>query len=299
MEIKDIYNMDAVELIKWESEVEAMPNSPDIIEQILSPGQTMLLNGEFQIGKTNELFHLLNGFTHEGCYWHGLKIEPCPALYIGWEGHPKKILERLDKIRKQYDSKTEVCPGYFKMIGHSLYLNTEEGREEYKNIVAKLNPKPAVVLLDPLKRTVKGNYSIPHVAQSWIEGVSALELETGITIIAGHHTNKITYIRNQPEDTLSSSKVKGAQDLLDGVNSAILFGKERGNTQEKKWVDGKEYKKTTWITFNKVIKAIKAKDAHAEIPMLKVDFNRNLLRLAGQEWVVNQDGTITVEDELI
>lgn len=299
MEIKDIYNMDVVELIRWESEVEAMPNSPDIIQQILAPEQTMFLCGEFQIGKTNELFHLLNGFSHEGCYWHGLKITPCPALYIGWEGHPKKTLERLDKIGKQYASKAEVCASYFKMLGHNLPLNTQEGREEYKSLVAKLNPKPTVVLLDPFKRTVKGNYSIPHVAQSWIEGTSALELETGIAIIAGHHTNKITYIRNQPEDTLSASKVKGAGDLLDGVNSAILFGEERGNRQEKIMVNGEEFKKTKWITFNKVIKVLKAKDAHVGLPMLKVKFNRNLLRLAGQEWVVNQDGTITSEDEMI
>ena len=297
MDIKDIYSMGIVDTGKWMKEVKQMTNTPDIIEQLLSPQQTMLLCGQFQIGKTNELFHLFLSFQHEGCKWHGLIVTPCPVLYLGWEGHPKKISERLEKVKPQY-KKTQVCPGYFKMIDHKLPLNTQVGRDEYKKMIESVNPKPTVVLLDPFKRTVLGNYSKPEVAEAWVEGIQQVEMNTGTTIILSHHTNKLVYHRGQPEDTLVADKVKGAGDLLDGVNSAILFGEEKGNRREKQTVRGEEYSKIKWIIFNNVIKVLKAKDAQVELPMLKVSFNRQRLRLAGQEWVVNKDGTISAEDEI-
>ena len=298
LEIKDIYGMGAMNVAGWMDMVSLMPNTPDIIEQLLSPQQIMLLCGQFQIGKTNELLHLYFSFIHEGCQWHGLEIAPCPVLYIGWEGNPRKVANRLNKIKAQYKDKREVYPGYFKMIDHKVNLNTVAGREEYVAIISKLTPKPSVILLDPFKRTVQGNYSIPDVAESWIVGASSIARDSNTSIIAAHHTNKIVYQRGQSEDTLSADKVKGAKDLLDGVNSALLFGEERGSRRVKDKREGEEYSKVVWATLNNVIKVLKAKDAdvQTELPMLKVNFNRQQLRLTGQRWEISEGNVRLVDD---
>ncbi len=38
---------------------------------------------------------------------------------------------------------------------------------------------------------------------------------------------------------------------------------------------------------------LKAKDSTAEFPLLQVSFNRQLLKLDGQEWLVAANGNIT------
>jgi len=298
MERKEIFEMDIVEADEWQKKADSIANSPDLIDQLLSPQQLMLEVGKHGIGKTNDLLQLFHKFSYGG-RWHGLKVTPCPVLYIGWEGEPKKMSQRLDIINLQYLPKNEpLFPRYFKMLTKKLPLNIPAGRDTFLKMIDKLNPKPLVTILDPFKRTVQGNYSKPEIADAWIEGVSILARGCNMAFITGAHTNKITYRRSEGEDSLGADKVKGAGDLLDGVSSAIMIAEEVGSKREKVTDPIKgEYSVVKWATLSIVIKVLKARDAIADMPLLKVKFNHEELRFSGQEWVVNKDGTIVEVDE--
>jgi RecA-family ATPase len=299
MDPKEIFKMDALDVDEWQKKVDGVPSSPDLIQELLAPQQVMVAVGRHGIGKTNDLLHLFHKFEYGGDY-HGLKVMPCPVLYVLWEGDPLKINKRLDLINVRYAANgNKLCPGYFKMKTTKMALNTDAGRNELKSMVGKLNPRPTVVILDPFKRTINGDYSKPPIADSWIQGVVALARDENTAIIASAHTNKITYRKSEAEDTLGADKVKGAGDLLDGVSSAIMIAEEVGSKREKVTDPIKgEFSVVRWATLSILIKVLKARDAISDFPLLRVKFDHDKLRFVGQEWVVNKDGTIIAEDEI-
>lgn len=295
MEIKDIFKLDAMEKDRWRNEVSNMTNSPDdVIQELLSVQQLMLLAAEKGLGKTCEFLNLQYCLGYGGM-WHGLKVAPCPNLYLGWEGNPKKIGIRLDKIGQQYIGRNKLHPCYFKMMPHKIPLDTLAGRNELKNMVKELKPEPRVILLDPFKRTVSPGYSRPEIGDAWIEGASQVCRDISITIICAAHTNKLTYTKGREED-FTDAKIKGCGDILDGMNAIVMIGEEKGSRRTKEIDDkGEEYSKVVWAVLSRIIKVTKAKDASGEVPMLRVKFDRERLIHSGQEWVVNKDYTITVE----
>lgn len=294
MKLKDLYHAKATETNHWKNLVKILPNQADLIEELLAPAQLMLIAGRFGIGKTNELFHLLFSFAYGGTF-HGLQINPAPILYIGWEGHPKKIAERLSVIEALYNrSREKVYHPYIKMMDVSLPLDILEGQDKLLGLINDLNPIPQVILLDPFKRTIRGDYLRPKDADEWIKGATQVAVTGNTAIIASIHTRKLLFTMSQPEDQLSADRVKGASDLLDGVSSSILYAEIRGSKRVKEKDD---YVRTEWATLGTAIKVLKAKDAHAEFPLLKVKLDHKNLRLAGKQWVIEENKNIVSEEE--
>lgn len=275
---------------KWNNHVSHLPQLPELIQQLLPHEQLMMIAGQFGIGKTMELLHLMFCFSYDG-KWHGLEVEPNPVLYITWEGDPQKLKLRMDIIEAQYIHLGQKYPWYIRMEPKRIPLNTEEGHKKLAEIVNELNPRPKVVLLDPFKRAVNGNYSNSIIADAWIEGAQTVARDNHFGIITANHTNKITYRHNDPPDALSSDKVKGAGDLLDGVNASILIAEEKG---DKRITRSDGFSKVVWTVMGTVIKVLKARDSPADFPLLQVSFSRQSLKLDGQEWVVASNGSITV-----
>lgn len=274
---------------KWENHISHLPQLPELIQQLLPHNQLMMIAGQFGVGKTMELLHLMFSFSY-GSKWHGLEVEASPVLYITWEGDPQKLKLRMDIIEAQYLYLGWKYPWYIRLEPKRIPLNLEEGREKLIRIANEVDPKPRVVLLDPFKRTVTKNYSNPDVADAWIEGAGHVARDSHFAIITSNHTNKITYHHNDPPDVLSSDKVKGAADLLDGVSASMIIAEEKGNKRMTR-ADG--YSKVVWAMMGTMIKVLKAKDSTAEFPLLQVSFNRQLLKLDGQEWLVAANGNIT------
>ena len=277
---------------KWENHTSHLVAGIPLIEQLLPEKQLMMIAGQFGVGKTMELLHLMCCFSY-GSRWHGLRVKPCVPIYITWEGTPEGIDKRKKIIETQYESLGLKFPWYIRMQPKKISLNTPTGRDMLRNIVSELSPKPNVILLDPFKRTVQGNYSNPVVADDWIESANSLAQEIGAAIITSNHTNKVIYRKDSPPDTLGSDKVKGAQDLLDGVAASILIAEEKGYKRVSR-EDG--YAKTQWAHFSTIIKVLKAREATMEFPLLEVEFNRTLLRLFGEKWKVGVTA-ITKEKE--
>jgi len=270
-----------------------LPKRPELIEQLLPYNSLMMVAGQFQVGKTSELLHLMHCFAY-GSTWHGLQVEPAVAFYLTWEGTPKNLGSRIEKIAAQYEHLPMCYPWYIRMEPRKIHFNTAEGRARLATLMRDLNPKPTVLLIDPFKRTVAGNYSLPEVADGWIIGADTICHELDCAIIISAHTNKIIYRKDNPPDELDASRVKGAGDLLDGVSASLLIAEEKGYKSIKR-PDG--YYKTTWTSFGHVIKVLKARDATSEFPLLRVQLNRDLLRFWGEKWVIvdNQIGKMAEE----
>lgn len=294
MKLHDLFKARAISGNQWIALVNTLQNTPDLIQELLAPAQLMLIAGQFGIGKTNELFHLMFSFAYSGTY-HGLNVRAAPVLYIGWEGHPKKIEARLSVIEDIHsDGHERIYPWYIQMRNAKLPLDTTRGQMELREIVARLDPPPQVILLDPFKRTIAGDYLRPRDADEWIRGASELAITLNTAIIASIHTRKIIYMLSQPEDQLGADRIKGAGDLLDGVSCSILYAEIKGSKRIKE----DDYSRVEWASLGTAIKVVKAKDAHAELPLLRVNLNRQKLQLAGKCWVIEErDGTVQVKDE--
>ena len=267
-----------------------IPVQEELIQQLLLPKQLMMVAGQFGIGKTNELLHLSHCFASGGS-WHGLEIRPSVCLYMIWEGDPRKIGERIKIIETQYAQR--ICSSFIRFVSKKIPLNTAQGRENLSRIVSDLKPKPEIILMDPFKRTVSGDYTKPGGADLWIEGANEVAKALEVAIITSNHTNKIVYRSNSTPDELSADRVKGAGDLLDGVDAAILLAEEKVNRRVT--VEG-GYSKVVWSLLGFVIKVLKARDAIASFPLLKVTFSREKLRFVGEKWVI-KDNYIEVAGE--
>ncbi|GAH41308.1 unnamed protein product, partial [marine sediment metagenome] len=87
----------------WRKEIEKEPATDDLIKDILpnSPSEYMLICGRSGIGKTNLALHQAFCLA-SGAPWFSFKTKKCRVGYLLFEGTPKKVLIRIDKLLKTY-----------------------------------------------------------------------------------------------------------------------------------------------------------------------------------------------------
>ena len=78
LKFKDIYELEPIPIEKWRNHISHLVKEEELIQQLLLPGQIMIIAGRAGIGKTNELLHLCYCFSY-GVKWHGLEIFPCTS----------------------------------------------------------------------------------------------------------------------------------------------------------------------------------------------------------------------------
>lgn len=250
-----------VPLSVWRDRVLLDPPSDDLIADILPncPSEYLLLCGRSSIGKTN----LVLGMTFSlatGQPWFSHKTKQCRVGYLGFEGSPKKLLTRFDKLAKSFpDTKGNL------LVDRALpFKLSGPGINQLRTTLAGLD----VVIIDPIRYIVPGDYTKPEAASAFITTLKDVCNTTCTIPILIHHVRKPDRrLTVRPEDL--AFEVKGATDYVDAAGTVLLLERAR----QARSVDGRFGSNAD----DRVLHFCKVKDSPTEMYPLNLRFNRDTL----------------------
>lgn len=200
------------------------PPSDDIIKGLLpdSTSALMIMAGRAGIGKTNLALYLAFCIA-TGKKFFDLETKQQIVGYLSFEGAKQQIANRFEKLRKTFGN-----TGDYLRWGHSLPIKLNRpGIEKLMQIITGLE----VVIIDPLRPLVPGDYTSPKDANTFLENLRTLQNETGTTVILLHHIRKPDRkIRVLPEDL--QFEIKGATEYVDGAATVLLLDRPRHSRDE-------------------------------------------------------------------
>jgi hypothetical protein len=250
-----------VPLSVWRERILADPPSDDLIDDVLPncPSEYCLLCGRAGIGKTNLVLDMAFCLA-TGQPWFSHKTRLCRVGYLGFEGSPKKLLARFEKLSKSFpDTKDNLLVERafpFKLSGRGidLFRTTIEGLD--------------VVIIDPIRYIVPGDYTKPDEASSFITTLKEICQKNQTTPILLHHVRKPDRrLAVRPEDL--QFEVKGGTEYVDAAGTVLLLERAR---QPRK-----AYGRFGSNADDRVLHFCKVKDSPAEIYPLNLRFNRDTL----------------------
>lgn len=243
-------------------EILSRPPANDMIQDLLpdSTSVYMLICGRSGIGKTNLAFNILYCLA-SGTPFLSHKIVQCRVGYFSMEGSDAKILTRFDKLTASFDGADEHIYWH-----HCLPITlNEKGMDELKHIVTGLE----VVIIDPLRPLVMGDYTSPKDAALFLTNLRKVQNDTGTKVILIHHIRKRDKrYKVYPEDLID--EVKGASEYVEGASTVLLLEQEKQRKDHfGKYLPKRDDYRTLYFT--------KVKDAPTDIKPLTLYFNRDTL----------------------
>lgn len=202
----------------WLKKAFSKPATPDLIEGLLpDANEFVVLAGRAGIGKTNWALMLACSFA-TGTDFLGFKVQKVPVGYIGFEGAESKMAERLIKIRAIYPVIEHGMfhfglPKPFRLDGANI--------DKLKTMVKECH----VVIVDPLKYLVAGDYTKTTDAVRFLENLKVVMNDTGTSFILCHHIRK-----SNPNSLIEPGdldQIKGAGDYCDAASTVLLLERER------------------------------------------------------------------------
>jgi RecA-family ATPase len=203
-------------LAQMRKEIMSRPPAEDLIQDLLpdSSSAYMLICGRSGIGKTflalNMLFCLATG---EPFLSH--KTKPCKVGYLSMEGSDQKILNRFDAISYSFPSNAKENI-YWK---HTTAITlTDAGLLHLEELITGLD----VVIMDPLRPLIAGDYTSPKDANTFLKRLQRLQNETSTRLVLIHHIRKPDKRHKvQPEDL--QFEVKGAAEYVEAATTVVLL----------------------------------------------------------------------------
>lgn len=197
------------------TEIQGRGPTNDIINDLLpdSPTAYALLCGRAGIGKTFLGIQLIYSLA-SGKPFLNHKVTQCAVGYISMEGADTKILERFNIIGKSY-------PGAEGNIfwHHGLPITLrDKGIEQFKALIRNCQ----VVVVDPLRPLVPGDYTTPKDASTFLRVLQEIQVATGTKLILCHHIRKPDRkVKVHPEDLIY--EIKGASEYVEAANTVLLL----------------------------------------------------------------------------
>jgi hypothetical protein len=248
-------------LTEWRERVLAEPASDDLIQDILPncSSEYLLLCGRSGIGKTNIALHM--GFClAAGKPWFSFKVKQCKVGYLIFEGSPKKLLLRVDKLLNSYPGAEKN----FYFDRHLPFKLAGQGIQKLQGLMEGLN----VCFIDPIRYIIPGDYTKPEFASNFISTIKAICQKTGTILILLHHVKKPdNRLKVRPEDL--QYEVKGATDYVDAAGTLLLLERARQVRNSSGKFGSNSDDRTLYFC--------KVKDAPAELLPLNLQFNRDTL----------------------
>lgn len=245
----------------WRAKVVADPPTEDIIQDLLPNASTeyLAICGRAGIGKTNLALHLAFCLATE-TPWFSHKTKRCRVGYLGFEGTPRKLLTRFDKLQDSFGD-----PGEYLLVERALpFKLIKAGVDRFLRTIEGLD----IVIIDPLRYIVPDDYTKPEAASAFILTLKECCGKTETIPILLHHIRKPDRrLTVRPEDL--AFEVKGATDYVDAAATVVLLERAR----QPRTKDGRFGSNTD----DRVLHFCKVKDAPAEILPLKLKFNRDTL----------------------
>ena len=245
----------------WRQKITADPPTEDIIQDVLPNASTeyLLLCGRAGIGKTNLALYLAFCLAC-GMPWFSHKVTKCRVGYLGFEGTPRKLLTRFDKLQGIYGD-----PGDYLLVERSLpFKLMKRGVDRFLNTIEGLD----IVIVDPLRYIVPDDYTKPEAASAFISTLKDCCSQTNTIPILLHHVRKPDRrLSVRPEDL--AFEVKGATDYVDAAATVLLLEHAR----QPRTKDGRFGSSAD----DRVLHFCKVKDSPAELLPLNLKFNRETL----------------------
>jgi hypothetical protein len=242
-------------------EILSRPQTDDLIQDLLpdSSQAYMLICGRSGIGKTFLALNILYCLA-TGTPFLSHKTKTCNVGYLSMEGSDVKILKRFDTLSVSYPNAENQVHWH-----HTTAITlTDGGCEKMAEIITGLD----VVIIDPLRPLVPGDYTTPKDASAFLKRLQTLQNDTHTSIILVHHIRKPDKrIKIQPEDL--QFEVKGASEYVEAAATVLLL--ERA-PQPK---DG--FGKFLPISDCRLLHFSKVKDAPTDLKPVTLQFERETM----------------------
>lgn len=201
---------------EWITNEESKPVTEDLIQELLADGnEMMLLAGRTGMGKTNLVLHLAYCLA-TGIPFFGLECKKTTVGYLGFEGTPNKMADRLKKIAGNFPD-----PGDNLRFHMSPPLILEKKLDEFEALVKGCR----VIILDPLRYLVGGNFCKPVVATAFLYLLRTELIKLRATAIICHHIKKPNQASLvEPGDLY---EMKGATEYVDEAASVLMLERTR------------------------------------------------------------------------
>ena len=242
-------------------ELKKTPQTPFIIDQLLPDSRQafMIICGQPELGKTNLSLYLAFCLAKGEPFFH-YKTQKKKVGYLAMEGGQHQIGTRVEILSQHFQG---IPDNFFIQVVPPLPL-TEKGRTELMSLVTGLE----VVIIDPLKFLIPGNYMKPSDVMKGLTAVIQIQNETATTFILVGHIRKpdrkqISY----PEDYWT--ELKGPTEYMEMTNSALML------TRPAHSKDSRGY--FTSSPDSRILHFIKARDAAQEHKPLNLQFHRKEL----------------------
>jgi hypothetical protein len=259
--VKPVSKNTMVPLSEWRERVLEEPATDDLIQDILPncSSEYLLLCGRSGIGKTNLALHMAFCLA-AGKPWFGFKVKQCKVGYLVFEGAPKKLLLRVDKLLKSYPE----GEGNFYFDRHLPFKLVGPGIQKLQELMEGLD----VCFIDPIRYIIPGDYTKPEFASNFISSIKVICQKTGTILILLHHVKKPDIrLKVRPEDL--QYEVKGATDYVDAAGTLLLLERARQARNSGGKFGSNSDDRTLYFC--------KVKDAPAELLPLNLQFNRDTL----------------------
>jgi len=243
----------------------------DIVEQILpdEPGAYIILAGRTGLKKTMLCMNLAYSIA-TGTPFLGLKCRKTSVFYFALEGNDKNLMDRLERMSRHFPDTGDLL--------RFDRLPVRRPSELYENVLSRLrgHEGPKVVVIDPVKFIVKGNFLKPEDSQKFIsqleEDMASLKAMAILIIHIRKPQNRNSLI--YPSDVY---EIKGATEWVDSATTALILEKRAYQKQRL------------------VLSFAKQRTATIDFPnfTLKFDPNTCLIEKEGVE-MEEEDGETTV-----
>ena len=199
----------------WLKKVRDEPRPEDLIEGILSTSSFLLLAGRPGIGKTNMALQIGLSLA-TGTPFLGFKTTEVRTAYLGFEGSKDKLADRIEKV---------ACNFPRTVLFHPEIIPPLKFKGENINLIEEATRGCKVIIIDPLKYLVPGNYIQPNDAISFLTDVRNYMKKNGTSFIFCHHIRKPN--PNSLFDPGDLFESKGATDYAEAATSVLLLERER------------------------------------------------------------------------
>ncbi len=200
--------------------IEAMKQDPQIIQDLLpdEQGSYGVIAGRTGIGKTNLVLHLAHCLA-TGTPFFNLGCQEVDVAVVAFEGDQKNLLDRLNKIKATFSE-----------VGNRLMFEVMEIKnplQMLKDLRRKLKKtsRARVVILDPIKYLVPGDYLSPKdvapFVQTFQEMLTKLKMSGIVTLPISKPQDSKGLIR--PTNVYS---IKGATEWVDSATFCLLVEKK-------------------------------------------------------------------------
>ena len=206
----DFYTTD--ELIAWKP-----PQIQWIIKPLLPVAGKMMVFGLPKSWKSMLSYH--TGFTiSKGLPWFGFKTSKQAVALAQFEIGQAMVRERIAK----YQAHANGSPGHDFRIATSLRfkMNTQYGFRELDQDIARLVPRPMLVILDPMYRCFAGNIADPKEISGFLDNIDTLIAKYNTAFIIIHHNRKTQNSNEGPIDR-GAEEALGSSYIGNWVDSAL------------------------------------------------------------------------------